>query len=242
MVPQSYAKYLHIRIANDLVGSNVMYFPFQNINYVRLIEELVHELKAYGKLTNLIPITTAKVPIVKFTYPKSKVDCDISLYNTLAQRNTHMLRTYANIDSRVQVKSFFYFYYNLMLIIIAFQALGYTMKRFAKLCDICDASRGSLSSYAYILMVLYFLQQLDPPVLPVLQQVSQSAKIKWECHYTRMRYVIKKSYSCITIYIKLTVKCINLCITLGPSKLPNLQLVEVKNDLLYAPHHKNCLL
>lgn len=39
-------------------------------------------------------------------------------------------------------------------------------------CDIGDASRGSLSSYAYILMVLYFLQQRQPPVIPVLQEVS----------------------------------------------------------------------
>ncbi|KAG8234491.1 hypothetical protein J437_LFUL014633, partial [Ladona fulva] len=50
-----------------------------------------------------------------------------------------------------------------------FQVLGFVMKKFAKLCNICDASRGSLSSYAYILMVIYFLQQCDPPVLPVLQ-------------------------------------------------------------------------
>jgi hypothetical protein len=40
-----------------------------------------------------------------------------------------------------------------------------------QLCDIGDASRGTLSSYAYIIMVIHFLQQIQPPVLPVLQQV-----------------------------------------------------------------------
>ena len=69
-----------------------------------------------------------------------------------AQHNTRMLATYAALDPRVQF-------------------LGYTMKVFAKRCDIGDASRGSLSSYAYILMVLYFLQQRQPPVIPVLQEV-----------------------------------------------------------------------
>jgi hypothetical protein len=54
---------------------------------------------------------------------------------------------------------------------LPFQILGFTLKRFAKLCDICDASRGSLSSYAYILMAIYFLQQCNPPVIPVLQEV-----------------------------------------------------------------------
>ena len=41
-----------------------------------------------------------------------------------------------------------------------------------QVCDIGDASRGSLSSYAYILMMLYYLQQVQPPVIPVLQEVG----------------------------------------------------------------------
>ncbi len=47
-------------------------------------------------------------------------------------------------------------------------------------CDIGDASRGSLSSYAYILMVLYFLQQRQPPVIPVLQEVQRPyTEVHW---------------------------------------------------------------
>lgn len=42
------------------------------------------------------------------------------------------------------------------------------------MCDIGDASRGSLSSYAYTLMVLFFLQQRNPPVIPVLQEVQRT--------------------------------------------------------------------
>nr|XP_033771993.1 terminal uridylyltransferase 4 isoform X2 [Geotrypetes seraphini] len=75
-----------------------------------------------------------------------------------AQHNTRMLATYAAIDPRVKY-------------------LGYTMKVFAKRCDIGDASRGSLSSYAYILMVLYFLQQRKPPVIPVLQEIFDGKQI-----------------------------------------------------------------
>ena len=44
------------------------------------------------------------------------------------------------------------------------------------MCDIGDASRGSLSSYAYTLMVLYFLQQRNPPVIPVLQEIYKGEK------------------------------------------------------------------
>ena len=49
--------------------------------------------------------------------------------------------------------------------------LGYMAKLLAKQCEIGDASRGSLSSYAYTLMVIHYLQQVKPPVIPVLQEV-----------------------------------------------------------------------
>uniref|UniRef100_A0A674BU48 Terminal uridylyltransferase 4-like n=1 Tax=Salmo trutta TaxID=8032 RepID=A0A674BU48_SALTR len=113
----------------------------EKLNCKEIIEDLAKVLKKHAGLRNILPITTAKVPIVN----KRR-----SLLN--AQHNTRMLATYAALDPRVQF-------------------LGYTMKVFAKRCDIGDASRGSLSSYAYILMVLYFLQQRQPPVIPVLQEI-----------------------------------------------------------------------
>uniref|UniRef100_A0A8C6P6K5 Terminal uridylyl transferase 7 n=1 Tax=Nothobranchius furzeri TaxID=105023 RepID=A0A8C6P6K5_NOTFU len=108
-------------------------------------------------LRNILPITTAKVPIVKFFHRFTGLEGDISLYNTLGLHNTHLLATYAAIDTRVKV-------------------LCYAMKIFAKTCDIGDASRGSLSSYAYTLMVLFFLQQRNPPVIPVLQEIYDGKK------------------------------------------------------------------
>ncbi|XP_075792095.1 terminal uridylyltransferase 4 isoform X3 [Pelodiscus sinensis] len=130
----------------------------EKLNSKEIIEGLAKILKKHPGLKNILPITTAKVPIVKFEHRRSGLEGDISLYNTLAQHNTRMLATYAAIDPRVQY-------------------LGYTMKVFAKRCDIGDASRGSLSSYAYILMVLYFLQQRNPPVIPVLQEIFDGKQI-----------------------------------------------------------------
>ncbi|XP_041417414.1 terminal uridylyltransferase 4 isoform X2 [Xenopus laevis] len=124
----------------------------KKLNCKEIIDGLAKVLKRHPGLKNILAITTAKVPIVKFEHKESGVEGDISLYNTLAQHNTRMLATYAAIDPRVKY-------------------LGYTVKFFAKRCDIGDASRGSLSSYAYILMVLYFLQQRNPPVIPVLQEI-----------------------------------------------------------------------
>uniref|UniRef100_A0A6I8NCT1 RNA uridylyltransferase n=1 Tax=Ornithorhynchus anatinus TaxID=9258 RepID=A0A6I8NCT1_ORNAN len=130
----------------------------EKLNCKDIIESLAKILRKHPGLRNILPITTAKVPIVKFEHRRSGLEGDISLYNTLAQHNTRMLATYAALDPRVQY-------------------LGYTMKVFAKRCDIGDASRGSLSSYAYILMVLYFLQQRNPPVIPVLQEIFDGKQI-----------------------------------------------------------------
>lgn len=129
----------------------------QNIDHIKIIESLAEKLKRYRQCGHVFAITTAKVPIVKFSIRRACLEGDLSLYNTLALQNTKLLYTYARIDRRVK-------------------CLGYAMKYFAKLCDIGDASRGSLSSYAYILMVLHYLQQCKPPVIPVLQELYDHSK------------------------------------------------------------------
>ncbi|NXX48663.1 TUT7 uridylyltransferase, partial [Tricholaema leucomelas] len=129
----------------------------EGLDCIRIIEDLAKVLKKQSGLRNVLPITTAKVPIVKFFHVRSGLEVDISLYNTLALHNTKLLSSYAAIDPRVKY-------------------LCYTMKVFTKICDIGDASRGSLSSYAYTLMVLYFLQQRNPPVIPVLQEIYKEPK------------------------------------------------------------------
>jgi len=124
---------------------------------VSIIQNLSSILKKMPGLRNVQAITNAKVPIVKFIHPSSNLEGDISLYNTLAQENTRMIKLYSLIDKRVH-------------------SLGYMVKYFAKSCDIGDASRGSLSSYAYILMLLHYLQRCNPPVIPILQELYPGRK------------------------------------------------------------------
>ncbi|KAL2092115.1 hypothetical protein ACEWY4_011913 [Coilia grayii] len=122
------------------------------LDCIGIILTLAQALGKHSGLKNIIPIITAKVPIVKFCHVETGLEGDISLYNRLGLHNTELLASYASIDPRVR-------------------QLCYTMKVFTKVCDIGDASRGSLSSYAYTLMVLFFLQQREPPVIPVLQEI-----------------------------------------------------------------------
>jgi len=123
-----------------------------NLDCISLIEELSERIKRMVGMRNVVAITSAKVPIVKLFHHQCQIEADISLYNVLARENTRLLSLYADLDPRCRT-------------------LGYMVKLFAKICDIGDASRGSLSSYAYILMMIFYLQKTSPPVLPVLQEM-----------------------------------------------------------------------
>lgn len=93
----------------------------------------------------------AKVPIVKFRDKVSGVEFDLNVNNVVGIRNTFLLRTYAHIENRVR-------------------PLVLVVKRWAGHHGINDASRGTLSSYSLVLMVLHYLQTLPEPILPSLQK------------------------------------------------------------------------
>ncbi|XP_077547829.1 terminal uridylyltransferase 7-like [Haemaphysalis longicornis] len=130
-----------------------------DISHVRMIKYLARKFHKHPEPHKVIAITNAKVAIIQLFLVQSGLEADISLYNGLSQQRTRLLKMYSSIDNRVRERS-------------------YTIKRFAKTCDICDASRGSLSSYAYILMTLYYPHKRKPPVIPVLQELNPEREPK----------------------------------------------------------------
>jgi terminal uridylyltransferase len=74
-----------------------------DLDSIDIIEQLADKLKKVYGIVNVQAITSAKVPIIKFTHFDTRLEGDISLYNILAQENTRMLRTYATIDQRVKI-------------------------------------------------------------------------------------------------------------------------------------------
>uniref|UniRef100_A0A671QZN1 CCHC-type domain-containing protein n=1 Tax=Sinocyclocheilus anshuiensis TaxID=1608454 RepID=A0A671QZN1_9TELE len=75
----------------------------EGLDSMAVIESLTKALRKHHALRNILPITTAKVPIVKFYHTKTGLEGDISLYNTLALHNTELLASYAAIDIRVKI-------------------------------------------------------------------------------------------------------------------------------------------
>mmetsp|Transcript_30242 Transcript_30242/g.43219 ORF Transcript_30242/g.43219 Transcript_30242/m.43219 type:complete len:592 (-) Transcript_30242:83-1858(-) len=115
----------------------------------QIIERLGDALSKIGML-NVKTRATARIPIVEFKDPLTGFDCDISMKNPLALRNTSLLRLYSDLDSRVR-------------------SLAFVVKHWAKARHCNSPIHGTLSSYGFILCVLHFLQNRPVPVIPNLQ-------------------------------------------------------------------------
>lgn len=127
-----------------------------------VVPELIYDnaittLSTLLKLLKTLPYVTrpllirAKVPILRFKKKGSNLEFDLNVNNTVGIRNTFLLRSYTDADIRI---------IPLMLVI----------KKWARHCEINDASKGTLSSYALALMAVNYFQSVKPPVLPSLQQ------------------------------------------------------------------------
>ncbi|CAD7949194.1 unnamed protein product [Amoebophrya sp. A25] len=101
---------------------------------------------------NVTRILTAQVPVLKLTDPVSKMEVDLCVNNRLGLRNTELLQTYVSLDPRAA-------------------QLGKIIKTWAKRKEIVGTTDGYLNSYAYMLMVIFFLQKRG--ILPNLQELGK---------------------------------------------------------------------
>ncbi|KAF6160351.1 hypothetical protein GIB67_019120 [Kingdonia uniflora] len=131
-----------------------------NISKADLLLKLADMLKL-DNLKNVQALTHARVPIVKLMDPESRISCDICINNVLAVVNTKLLRDYAEIDNRLR-------------------QLAFIVKHWAKSRGVNETYRGTLSSYAYVLMCIHFLQQRKPAILPCLQGMEATYAITIE--------------------------------------------------------------
>ncbi|KNC99965.1 uncharacterized protein SPPG_05340 [Spizellomyces punctatus DAOM BR117] len=100
-------------------------------------------------MQQVVPVQGARVPICKFYDPKSELHCDINFGNVLGVHNSRLLKTYTEIDPRVK-------------------PLIMLVKLWAKNRDVNDSADGAtISSYAYSLMILNYLQLRG--IIPSLQ-------------------------------------------------------------------------
>jgi len=122
------------------------------VQRVRVAAKLLREIP---QCTKIHPITAARVPIVKFVHRMSGIHCDISFKNRASVLNSEFIRFCTEIDSRVR-------------------PLMVAVRLFCKRHDLAGGGGGlRISNYALTMLVIYFLQQLEKPVLYTVHTLQQ---------------------------------------------------------------------
>lgn len=127
---------------------------YNTLDRAWILKQILKHLQRY-KYQIISFIEHARVPILKLWDPMYQVQCDLSVGNTTALLNTALLKQFSLYDPRVR-------------------PLIYAVKYWAKSRGINDASNGSLSSYAYVLMMIHFLQHRSTPLLPLMDQINDT--------------------------------------------------------------------
>lgn len=121
------------------------------------LTKLTRAIRQEGRYIEVQPILHARVPIIKFTERRSGIAVDLSVGQVSTPYKSRLLRAYTDYDSRVS-----------QLIAV--------VKHWANSHDLNDASQGTLNSFGWSLLVIQYLQLLQPPLLPSLQQQSDAIR------------------------------------------------------------------
>jgi len=95
-------------------------------------------------------ISSARVPVLRLRHVESGTDIDLIVSNIFGMTNTQLVRQYAYFDPRAR-------------------PLLLAVKKWSSARKISDSQNSTLSSYSWVLLVIFFLQLREPPVLPSLQ-------------------------------------------------------------------------
>ncbi|KAJ3044857.1 hypothetical protein HK097_001353, partial [Rhizophlyctis rosea] len=159
--------YYRMGITAHLYGSSVnnLGFPSSDVDISLVVPNMDdpqdHEVANMYRLAcvlrkngmkDVVPVPHARVPICKFHDPEYALDCDINCGNKLGLHNSRLMWTYTMLDARIR-------------------PLCMLVKLWAKTRDINDSSLGTISSYAWCLMVLNFLQVKG--YIPSLQTICK---------------------------------------------------------------------
>ena len=99
-------------------------------------------------------VSAARVPLIRFTDKKFGTECEMSMNNYLGVVNSNLLRIYTEFDPRTKE----------MILLV---------KEWAKRRNIASTAEKTLSSYAWTLLCVFYLQTTSPPVLPVLPDMME---------------------------------------------------------------------
>ncbi|XP_047057160.1 protein HESO1-like [Lolium rigidum] len=135
---------LSVNFSNDMDGQ---FARFDQISVIRKLTKVLRKHQSNGRCYGVLPIISAKVPVLKVTDKGTGVECDISVENKDGMSRSEIFKLVSSIDER-------------------FQILCFLMKFWAKTHNVNCPKDGTMSSMAIISLVAFHLQTRHPPILP----------------------------------------------------------------------------
>ncbi|CAM0911609.1 unnamed protein product [Alopecurus aequalis] len=135
---------LSVNFSSDMDGQ---FARKEQISAIRKFAKVLHTHQSRGHCYGVLPIVSAKVPVLKVTDKGTGVECDISVENKDGMSRSMIFKLVSSIDER-------------------FQILCFLMKFWAKKHDVNCPKERTMSSMAIISLVAFHLQTRHPPILP----------------------------------------------------------------------------
>ncbi|XP_051968261.1 poly(A) RNA polymerase, mitochondrial [Xyrauchen texanus] len=108
-------------------------------------------------------ILQARCPLVRFAHQPSGFQCDLTANNRVAMKSSELLFLYGQLDPRVR-------------------QLVFSVRCWARVHSITSSIPGPwITNFSLTVMVLFFLQQRSPPILPTLDQLKELAGPSDKC-------------------------------------------------------------
>ncbi|XP_069698737.1 speckle targeted PIP5K1A-regulated poly(A) polymerase-like isoform X2 [Periplaneta americana] len=105
--------------------------------------------------SHIIAIPKAKTPIVKLVHIPTGLRCDLSFRNALGVHNSALIRYLMSLDTRLRP----------LIVIIKYWARKNEL-----------TGHGKISNYALTMLVLFYLQQLVPSVIPPVAKLQENCE------------------------------------------------------------------
>ncbi|XP_050980259.1 poly(A) RNA polymerase, mitochondrial [Labeo rohita] len=108
-------------------------------------------------------ILQARCPLVRFAHQPSGFQCDLTANNRVAMKSSELLFLYGQLDPRVR-------------------HLVFSVRCWARAHSITSSIPGAwITNFSLTVMVVFFLQQRNPPILPTLDRLKELAGPSDKC-------------------------------------------------------------
>lgn len=102
-------------------------------------------------------ILNARCPLLRFAHQPSGFQCDLTANNRVAIKSTELLYLYGELDRRVR-------------------SMVFTVRCWARVHGITNSISGAwITNFSLTVMVLFFLQKRNPPIIPTLDHLKDLA-------------------------------------------------------------------